>query len=89
MGIGGGRGDADDPAEGAVTLVVPTVPPSGSQLALWITVSGAIGRPARAAQLAASPWPGVGLAAWLLAASAGSRAATDTNVLRYLMTFLS
>ena len=84
MGIGGGRGDADDPAEGLLTLVVPTVPPSGCQAAFSI-MAPPIWRPVRAAQLCASS----GLAAWLLAASAGSRAATDTNVLRYLMTFSS
>src|SRR5437868_1910960 len=42
--------------------VVPTVPPSGRYSALWITVLGAMARPARAVQLAASP--SAGFAAW-------------------------
>src|SRR5471032_153893 len=73
--------------KGVLTLVVPTVPPSGRYSALSILVLGAMVLPASAAQLWASPWPMAGFAAWLLAASAGSRAATETNVLRCPMRF--
>src|ERR1043165_6620024 len=60
--------------KGVSILVLPTVPPSGRYSALWTTVLGAMVFPARAEQLAASPWPDAGLAAWLVATSAGSRA---------------
>src|SRR5471032_2456403 len=66
--------------KGVLTLVVPTVPPSGRYSALSILVLGAMVLPVSAAQLAASPWPMTGFAA--PAASAGSRAVTETNALR-------
>src|SRR5215469_5281253 len=50
--------------KGAATLAVPTVPPSLRYSALWMTVSGAMVRPASAEQLWASPCPDNGLAAW-------------------------
>src|SRR5689334_19886542 len=55
--------------KGRVTWVVPTVPPSAMNWALSMPVLGAMVLPANAAQLAASPWPVLGLAAWLLDAS--------------------
>jgi hypothetical protein len=45
--------------KGALTLVVPTLPPSGMYSALSIIVWDAMVRPASAAQLAASPLPGL------------------------------
>src|SRR3954451_3718252 len=69
---------------GRATLVVPIVPPPGRYSALSILLRAEIIWPARAAQLAASSWL-TGLAAWLLAASAGSRTRTDPNVRRCLM----